>query len=345
MIRNAMLTVAFSACVLSAATLCAQEAEGEAKPLRFEAMVRVLNLEAQADATGATMPGAGLRVTLPNGKTVDAVSYKAYPYGSTFEATAGTQFRICFSPLTYAVVKGPAKFVPTAAEEWQKVQMKIDFGDVNTRVDDRALAGQFELVTPLGTFTDMNGMAKLHVGQDVALDKPVKGDDFSFRTLSGSAAFKGLHYTMNDMTQANAFSSTDAMGFSTSELTGRLGEVKMAIPSGNGASTDFSLTPGSQVKITRAKPQGSDNWVVSVLTLYANGEAKNYFCYVENRGEGYSTGELIDEILPAEEEGELAEGEEGSLEDEGSLGGEDFDASAYGDIPDELNDFGDGALL
>ena len=314
MIRNAMLTVAFSACVLGAATLCAQEAEGEAKPLRFEAMVRVLNLETQAGA-------AGLRVTLPSGKTVNAVSYKAYPYGSTFEATAGTQFRICFSPLTYAVVKGPAKFVPTAAEEWQKVQMKIDFGDVNTRVDDRALAGQFELVTPLGTFTDMNGMAKLHVGQDVALDKPLKGDDFSFRTLSGSAAFKGLHYTMNDMTQANAFSSIDAMGFSTSELTGRLGEVKMAIPSGNGAATDFSLTPGSQVKITRAKPQGSDNWVVSVLTLYANGEAKNYFCYVENRGEGYSTGELIAEVLPEDipaEEGENAEeGESAHAEENG----------------------------
>lgn len=342
MIRNAMLTVAFGACVLSAATLRAQEAEGEAKPLRFDAMVRVLNLEAKDGS-------AGLRVTLPSGQTVQAVSYKAYPYGSTFVADKGTQFRVCFSPLTYAVVKGPARFVPSAADAWQKVQVKVELGDFNTRVDDRALPGQFEIATPLGTFTDMNGMAKLHVGADIALNTPVKADDFSFRTLSGSAAFKGLHYTMSGMTQANAFSSADAMGFSTSELTGRLGEVKMELPAGNGAMTPFSLTPGSQVKITRAKPQGSDNWVVSVLTLYANGQAQNYFCYVENRGEGYSTGELLAEVLPENAEGE--EGEEGEAEgedalgDEGALGDDGYDASAYGDIPDELNDFGDGALL
>ena len=342
MIRNAMFTVAFGVCALGATALFAQESEAEAQPLRFEPMVRVLNLERDADAK----PGAALRVRGADGKTREAVAYKAYPYGSTFEADEGVRFRVGFSNLTYAVVRGPARFTPKAADEWRKVTLEAQLGDYNLRVDDRSLPGQFEIATPLGTFTDMAGMARLHLGKDLAANETVGEEDFSFRTLSGNAVFKGLHYTMSGMTQANAFASADTQGFVTSELTGRLGEVKMELPmGGNNAPTPFSLTPGAQVKIARAKPKGSDNWVVSVLTLYANGQAQNYFCYVEGRGEGYATGELLAEVLPPEpEEGELLDDEGGDLD--GDLGGDDvFGDDSLGDLPDEMTDFDDGALL
>ena len=330
MVRNAMLTMLLGALALGAAPLAAQEAP-EAKPLRFDPMVRVMDVS----------EGGAIQVTLPGGKApVKAVPYKAYPYGSRFEVAPGTTFRAVFSSLTYAVIRGPAVFVPRAADQWRKVMLDAQKGDYNLRVDERTLPGQFELVTPLGTFTDMHGMAKLHLGEIGA--GPVSEGNFSFRTLAGNAVFNGLHYTMGGMTQANAFSSADTQGLQTSTVTGRLGEVKMELPSGNGQTTPFSLTPGASVQITRAKAAGSDNWVVSVLTLYANGQAKNYFCYVENRGEGYSTGELIAEVLPEDipaEEGENAEeGESAPAEENGGAPAEEA-------IPDELNDFDDGMLL
>lgn len=330
MVRNAMLTMLLGALTLGASPLAAQEAP-EAKPLRFDPMVRVMDVSAGGTIT-VTPPGEGSAPT-------KAIPYKAYPYGSRFEVAEGTTFRAIFSNLTYVVIRGPAIFTPRAADQWRKVMLDAQKGDYNLRVDERALPGQFELITPLGTFTDMHGMAKLHLG-DIGKEKTVTKDDFSFRTLAGDAVFKGLHYTMSGMTQANAFSSADSQGLQTSTVTGRLGEVKMEIPSGNGQATPFSLTPGASVQITRAKAEGSDNWVVSVLTLYANGQAKNYFCYVENRGEGYSTGELIAEVLPQDVEGE--DGEEGA---EGGDAAEDGAAAAGDIVPDELNDFDDGMLL
>ncbi len=304
----------------------AQE-EAEAKPVRFNAMVRVMDLE-----------HGTLMVTKPGQAAEPALAYKAYPYGSTFEAKDGVKFRLIFSDLTYALVKGPAKFVPRATDEWRKVAIDVTRGDLNFSIEQRALPGQFTLVTPLGTFTSLQGMSKLHMGE-ILPGKDVTEEEFSFRTLSGSAVYEGLHYKMAGMTQANAFSSADSSTLYSSNITGKLGEVKMALPSGNGTTTDFSLTPGATVKITRAKPKGSNNWVVSVLTLYANGEAKNYFCYVENRGEGYATGELIAEVLPAEENAET----EDSAEDVASDDAEDASSLDAGlsDIPDELESFGD----
>lgn len=319
------MMVAILGSLLGAGAVCAQEAQ-EPKPARFDAMVRVMDLE--HGTLMATKPG------LPAER---ALSYKAYPYGTVFEADAGARFRVMFSDLSYAVVKGPARLIPRASDAWRKVAVEVTHGDVNFFVEQRAQPGQFTLVTPLGVFTSLQGMSKLHVG-DVAKGA-VAEEDFSFRTLSGNAVFEGLHYKMTGMTQANAFISADARGMLASAITGKLGEVKMEIPSGDGKATAFSLTPGSTVKITRAKAKGSDNWVVSVLTLYANGEAKNYFCYVENRGEGYATGELIAEVLP-EEEDPSADGADSAAQngDNAQLEGEEGGLPA---IPDELESFGD----
>ncbi len=323
--RNAMMAVALGS-MFGAGVVCAQEAQ-EPKPARFDAMVRVMDLE-----------HGTLTVTKPGQPAEKAMSYRAYPYGSVFEADAGARFRVMFSDLTYAVVKGPARFVPRASDEWRKVAVEVQRGDLNLSVEPRAQPGQFTLVTPLGTFTSLQGMSKLHVG-DVAKGA-VTEEDFSFHTLSGNAVYEGLHYKMTGMTQANAFVSADAGGMVSSALVGKSGEVKMEIPAGNGKSTAFSLTPGATVKITRAKAKGSDNWVVSVLTLYANGEAKNYFCYVENRGEGYATGELIAEVLPEEEGAEAAEGADGAAQG-GDAAQPKGDEGGLPAIPDELESFGD----
>lgn len=333
MMRNAMMAVALSS-LLGAGVVCAQDAQ-EPKPTRFDAMVRVMDLE-----------HGTVTVTKPGQVAEKAVSYKAYPYGTRFEVSDGAKFRMMFSDFTYAVIKGPAVFVPRASDEWRKIAVEVTRGDMNFFVEQHAQPGQFTLVTPLGTFTSLQGMSKLHVG-DVAKGT-VTEEDFSFRTLSGNAVYEGLHYKMTGMTQANAFVSADAKGMVSTELTGKLGEVKMEIPAGNGKATDFSLTPGATVKITRAKPKGSDNWVVSVLTLYANGEAKNYFCYVENRGEGYATGELIAEVLPEEKDPEASEDAATDETQDNAQGGAaaqpEENGGALPTIPDELESFGDDLL-
>ena len=324
--RNAAM-VAMLSLLMMAGVVCAQE-EAPQKPVRFAEQVQVMDLD-----RGTVM------VTRPGQEPVQAISYKAYPYGSTFEASDGAKFRLVFSDLTYAVVKGPARLIPRAptalevkedSTSYQKVVLEVQRGDVNLSVETRALAGQFTLVTPLGTFTSLNGMSKLHMGEITG--GTVTEEDFSFRTLSGEATYEGHHYKATT-TQANAFTSADTTSDSATILTGKSGEVKMDIPmSGDGKVSNFSLTPGATVRITRAKAPGSKNWVVSVLTLYANGEAKNYFCYIENRGEGFYSGEIVDSVLPDEEEEE----EEGEGE-EGEEGGSDAGSSGA----DDLEDFGD----
>lgn len=308
---------------LCASVVYAQDEAEAPKNVRFDALVKVVELQ------------GSLQVTLPDATgPIAAIPYKAYPYGTTFTATDKTRFRVIFSDLTYMVIQGPVSFVPRASDLWQKVSVEVQRGDFNIAVDQRAQPEQFEIVTPLGTFASLRGMSKLHVG-DITKGTVAK-EDFSFRTLSGEAVYEGLHYTMTGLTQANAFISADAEGLSSSDVVGRSGEVKMDIPSGDGKITPFSLTPGATVKITRAKARASDNWVVSVLTLYANGEAKNYFCYVENRGEGFATGELIAEVLPEEEEIP----EEGDESEEDDLLSSDEPA-----VADELTDFDEESLF
>lgn len=308
---------------LCASVVYAQDEAETAKKVRFDALVKVMELQ------------GSLQVTLPGAtEAIPAISYKAYPYGTVFTATDKTRFRVIFSDLSYIVVQGPVTFIPRASDLWQKVSVDVQRGDFNIAVDQRAQPEQFEIVTPLGSFSSLCGMSKLHVG-DIAKGTVTK-EDFSFRVLSGEATFDGLHYTMSGMTQANAFVSADVDGLYFSDVTGRSGEVKMDLPSGDGKNTPFSLTPGATVKITRAKAPASDNWVVSVLTLYANGEAKNYFCYVENRGEGFSTGELIAEVLPEEEDLEAEDGED--------LESDEF-ASDEPLVADELTDFDEESLF
>jgi len=318
MVRK-LIAMALLGTVFGAGAAFAQEAEEEAKLARFGAMVEVQDLE--RGRVMATRPGRSPEV---------AFSYRAYPYETRFVVEKDTTVRLRFSDLTWAVVTGPASVVPHQIDpgEWHKVALEVQYGDVDLAVDSRVQPGQFTLTTALGAFTSLQGSFKVHVGKNVRASVSTSDEDFSFRTLSGTAVYEGLHYKMGGLTQANSFSSSDTKFMRTSAVTGVSGEVRMELPMGAGQKSSFALTPGATVKITRAKAPGSDNWVVSVLTLYANGEAKNYFCYVENRGKEFATGELIAEMLPSEDE-------------DGEEDGEDEDGLA---APDEDGGFGEDEL-
>lgn len=323
MARNGMLSIALGV-MLGATAVYAQD-DLEMQKVRFEPSVQVLALEQR-----------GVTVQKPGKAAEAAVCYKAYPYGSTFTVAEGVKCRLRFSDLSFAVVTGPAVLKPMSAELFQKVILDVQRGDLDLSVDQRAQAGQFTVLTPMGSFTSIQGTAKLYVGEIEG--GTIEEGDFSFRTLSGTAVFGGLHYKMANMTQANAFFSgdvqkitTDGKVFRDTRLEGVSGGVTTALPTGGDKAIDFALTPGAVVKITRAKNPGSDNWVVSVLTLYADGKAKNYFCYVENRGEEYATGDLLGELLPEDEEEEGGEAE--------GADGEDAEMSG-----DDSGDFGEDEL-
>ncbi len=323
MVRKPMMLVALSV-LLGAQMVYAQEAE-EAKPVRFEAFVKVTESTSgeAGDAIQVRKPGAAEPTAL--------VPYKAYPYGTVFTlANEAARMRVNVEAFTYATVRGPAKFTFKSNADWTAVTLAADYGDFSFSVDDRVQPGQFQVVTPLGTFGSLTGRSKLQM-DPVRPGEEFGEENFSFRLISGTASFQGKHFTAPELTQANAFTGAEASAELT-ELTGRVGEVKLDLPSGAGKTTEFPLQPGSSVKITRAKAKGSDNWTVSVLTLYNNGKAKNYFAYVENRGEGFRTGELFEEVFAEEEAAE-------------ELGEESAEEAGSASTGDDFGDFDDGDLL
>ncbi len=324
MVQKMMLSMVLGV-ALSASTVYAQEDGEAAEPMSFSPLVRIMDIPA-TEAKGC------VTALLPNAtETVTVEDYKAYPYGTTFTVAPMVTLRAVFAETVFLTVRGPAVFTPQIKDNWTKVNVEVRKGDYNFTTGKRVLEDQFTITTPLGSFDKVQGLVRLHVG-DIAQGTVAK-DDFSFRLIEGTANFKGLNYSMAPLSKADAFHSADASDMQQSQIFGDVGEVDMNIPmSGDGKNLPFSLTPGATVKITRAKAPGSDNWTVAVLTLYANGKAQNYFCYVENRGEGYYTGELIAEIFPEEEEGEDGENDDGE---------DSYDMNAADDVPDEMSDFGD----
>jgi hypothetical protein len=323
MVRNMMLATVFGA-LLSTTVVYAQEEAVSQEAIRFEPAIQVRNLE-----------NGGMAVLKPGvTESVAALSYKAYPYGSTFTLDAGASCRLLFSDLSSVVLTGPAKITPIASDVYKKIVLNVQRGDLKIAVDERAQAGQFTVKTPMGTFTSLKGTSTLYVG-DIS-DGEVGEDDFAYSVKSGVAIFEGLHYGMNEMTQANAFrasesAQTTATGkeFRDTVLVGASGEVKTTLPMGGENTGTVSIAPGTTLRVTRARHPSSQNWVVSVLTLFPNGRAQNYFCYVEGRGDEYATGDLLDEMMPQEEEEEELDEEDG----ESSEGG------------DEADDLGDDEML
>ena len=288
----------------SAENATAEDGSSESKAIRFEPMVYVSNLS----GVEAGKPDSFFTVLDREGRKFSGSPYKAYPYSSTFELSRGAVIRLQFAPMTYGTVRGPAciKF-GHEGNDWRKVSMTLSRGDLKLAVDTKAKEGQFTLITPIGSFTSLAGMFRVHVG-DIA-DGKISDDDFGFRVLSGKAGFSGLHYSMPELNTANQFVSAEGKHGDDSRMTGKVGEMKVRFPSADKAKpVELALSPGAVVKIGREKAPYSDNWVVSVLALYANGEAMNYFCFVDNReGRSFHTGELIAELLPEEKPEEDAE--------------------------------------
>ncbi len=226
MVRKPMMLLALGL-VLGAPVVYAQEAE--AKPVRFEALVKVGELAVAGE-------GAGVMVLKPGAEAaVPVVPYKAYPYGTVFTVTEGTKVRVNFEPFTYVAVRGPAKFCPKSNDDWSAVTVAVDYGECNVAVDDRVLPGQFQVVTPLGTFASLVGRSRLRMDQ-VAPGAELSDENFSFRLLSGTASFQGKHFSAPELTQTNAFIGAETSDALT-EVTGRVGEVKLDLPSGAGKTT------------------------------------------------------------------------------------------------------------
>lgn len=301
MARSGMLSMFFS--VLLGATVVYAQDEAATQAVRFEPSVQILNLQ-----------NGTMLVKKANKELELARSYKAYPYGSSFELSDGGTCQLRFGEMTTVDLTGPAQIKVLQAEMFRRVILEVKTGEMKISVDTNAQPGQFTVLTPMGNFTSLSGLSKLFVG-DIE-GGTIEDGDFDFRVNSGTATFNGAHFDMGAITQANAFisgetksSTIDFKEYHDTRLEGTSGGVDTALKAGADRVMNFSLTPGSVIKITRAKNPGSDNWVVSVLTLLGDGKAKNYFCYVENRGEEYATGELIDELL-LDEESEEEDGEE-----------------------------------
>ncbi len=307
----------------------------EARVARFDPMVRVMDYEAQ---TGR------ISVAVPDMAPVQAESYKAYPYGSTFDVAPGVRCKLFFRGTTYVAVRGPAKITALQENDWSRVTLDVAYGDMNIFVDRQVQDKQFSIKTPLGSLEDVHGLCKLRMEKPT--DGLFKGKDFNFLAQAGSARFVAQSVTTQPLANSSGFYVEGGKPESMT-MVGAAGEVKLDFPAGNGATTTFSLTPGASAKITRAQPMGSKNWVVSVLTLHANGQAKDYFCYVENRdGKHFATGQILEQMLASEDDKESEETEdktaaapEETYDDEMSDFGDDSDVGL-----DDL-DLGDGGLL
>lgn len=355
--------------MLCAGVAFAQEEEPEQKLLRFEPAVRVILLTPAPEQVAATDADATAKpktkvpdmlATLPGATVAEPLQpYKAYPYGTSYEVREGVRFRINLSTLTFAIARGPAKFTVVSDEGNQYVTIIMDQGDFNFSVDRNAVAGQFQVETPIGRFVALSGMSKLHIGNPDALTEE---DPFTFRAIDGQASFL-LDYEKNakdtepiysckvDLDREEAFvavrdpkvTSTDIIENSpflqspnvvSTVLTGKLGDVTLTIPiSGNGKTTELGISPGISVRVVSAVPRGSENKAIFVLPLTPSTE--NYYGYVERRGEGFYGDRTVWEEgwKPAEEEGEDVDGQD--------LAGDDTldEEEELSHTEDELSDF------
>ncbi len=295
----------------------------EPRPVRFDPLVRVMDYNKSTGMVSVYPAGA----TTPE----QAQTFKGYPYGTVMEVGEGVRCKFFFKDTTYMVVRGPARFTPKQTNDWNNVNLAVDYGEINLFVERQVEPNQFTITTPLGTFEDVRGLCKLRIAKLSEIHPHYVNDDFYFLAQVGSARFVGHNIATQPLANSTAFYIEGGTEAATT-LVGAAGEVKLDLPAGNGNTTPFSLTPGARAKITREKPAGSKNWVVSVLTLYANGQAQDYFCYVENReGNAFATGQILSQMLAPEESDEAKDAEKDSA------------AAPEESYDEEMSDFGDDA--
>lgn len=316
--RKSRVLPLLATAALAAGTVFAQDVAPVVKPVRFAPMVRVMDLE------------SGTVLVMSEGKEpTEAVTYRAYPYGSTFDVAAGIVCKFYFTDASYISVRGPARFRAEQADEWRQVILTVDYGDINIYVERSVEGNQFVVKTPLGTFERIVGLCRLHL-EAVSADGSIAPGGLVFRAQSGSAVCTAPGVTTQPMANGSAFSIEGSPNDFC--LVGVSSEVKADIQAGGDTVTPFSLTPGARIRVKREKPAGSDNHAISVLTLYANGQAQNYFCFVENRtGDLYVTGDILEKMLAS------ANPEEDEKENEE----EAKTASEQEALDDAMNEFGD----
>lgn len=304
---------------------------------RFNPVLNVLNIKKR-------VPTASITVITPKGVASEAIPHKAYPQGSSFVATEGVTFRVLFAPASYVVVQGPAKFSLDIQENNRKAIIAAEYGDMNIRVSQSVKRDQVTLKTPIGDFESLVGIFNLRV--DAAVNGSNMGGEVIFRTATGSARFAGTSYNSGAILDNNAFVSSMTKGSAPrlgeafdEEVSGRVGVFDFNVPTRAGGEVkSVRLLPSSKLRISREKPAGSQNWVVTVMGLHSDGSIQSYFSYVENREDPlYWIPEQIksfeEELEDAEENAEEVAEEEAEEED-----------SFSDEYPEELGDFDDELL-
>ncbi|MDO4527498.1 MAG: hypothetical protein Q4C03_01780 [bacterium] len=316
-----------------------EEAPVDVKDLaRFNPVLNIRNIKKEC-------PEASITVTTPKGVATEAITHKAYPHGSTIVATEGVTFRLLFAPSSYVVVKGPAKIVLDVTENNRKAIIDVAYGDVNIRVAQTVKKEQVFLKTPVGTFESLVGIFNLRIDAEDGVD----GGNVTFRTATGYARFAGSSYGALALLDNNAFNVNmkaaqgQRMADTTNEVvTGRVGVFNLAVKDHAGsADKEVQLLPAAGLRISREKPAGSENWVVTVMGLHSDGSIRSYFSYVENREDPLY---WIPEQIVAEEDAsaEDEDGEEDETEQDNEEEAEEDEFSD--DYPEELGDFDDELL-
>jgi hypothetical protein len=312
----------------------ASETSEELKKMaRFNPVLNVRNIKKETEQ-------ASILVITPKGETTEASVNRPYPHGSTFNVTDGVSFRLLFAPASYVVVSGPAKFSVNVSENNRHATIDVEYGDMNIRVSKTVKKDQVTLKTPIGNFESLVGIFNLRVDTADGCDKNcMECGGVVFRTATGSARFVGANYGVTEITDNNAFRSKiisdEVRGTATTfaeDISGRVGVFNVSVASHAGAEgQEIQMTPSSRLRISREKPAGSKNWVVTVMGFHSDGSIKSYYSYVENREDPLY---WIPEQINVNEGGEAVEEEETTEE-------ADTEDDYSEEYPEEMGNFDD----
>jgi hypothetical protein len=307
---------------------------------RFNPVLNVRNIK-------MTNAAASIKVTTPKGVTTEASTFKAYPHGSTFEATDGVSFRVLFAPASYVVVSGPAKFTLSISGNNRKAVIDAAYGDMNIRISKAVKPDQVVLKTPIGNFESLVGIFNLRVdAEDEGCDGCENCGNVIFRTATGSARFVGSNYSAPELLDNNAFRSVTSKRVARrlgnafdEEVYGRVGVFNLSVATRAGGEDKLvQILPSAKLRISREKPAGSENWVVTVMGFHSDGSIKSYFSYVENREDPLYW--IPEQIKTPEELEALEASEEEVAEEDASEEEEDYSE----EYPEEMGDFDDELL-
>ncbi len=302
-------------------------------------------------------------IVMPDGGIYPIVANKAYPYGTEINVPKKTRCRVELSrtPAAYIIVnaeESDATFTVRTKESFSALEIDVTKGNYAIYVSNGFTKDQVVLKTPIGAFDELVGHFFLNIETIDIQDKGDKlvsmGNNSYFTANTGTARYVGLHHSVPAVPVTTSFKAASTSSKREEELLGTNGTMDLALPvNGAGETTTFQLSEGATVFFTREKPFGCENWVVSFLTRYGNGQAKDFYCYVEGRAEpAFAVGNQIKPpkavVAEATEEGEAAEGEgaeEEVAEEKDEMAFDDFDdLGGEDDLDEDFDDFDDDLM-